>query len=59
MSLFRLSEILYKEGKLADALSKFNNFITIYPASDLIPKAKEYVDKITAQLETVDVSNDS
>jgi outer membrane protein assembly factor BamD len=59
LALFRLSEILYKESKLADALEKFNNFIAVYPNNELVPRAKEYVEKITVQLETANAANKS
>lgn len=59
LSLFKLSELEYKKGKYAEALEKFNNFIKVYPGSDLVPKANEYIDKITSQLETVNASDES
>ena len=59
LSLFKLSELEYKKGKYAEALDKFNNFIKVYPGSDLVPKANEYIDKITHQLETVSASDES
>ncbi|UCD94084.1 MAG: outer membrane protein assembly factor BamD [Candidatus Zixiibacteriota bacterium] len=59
LSLFKLSELEYKKGKYPEALEKFNNFIKVYPGSDLVPKANEYIDKITRQLETVSASDES
>jgi len=58
-ALYRLAESAFKQAKYADAAGKFNNFISIYPSSKLIPKTKEYLQKITRQLETVDASSKS
>jgi outer membrane protein assembly factor BamD len=58
-SLFKLSEIVFKERNYVEALEKFNQFINLYPNHEWVPKAEEYVEKITHQLETVDVSDDS
>lgn len=58
-ALFKLSEVAYKRAKYANALDKFNNFITVYSGNELISKAKEYIEKITRQLETADASDES
>jgi outer membrane protein assembly factor BamD len=59
MALYGLAEIAFKEGRYPDALEKFNNFVSIYPANELIPKAKKYIDKINLQINSSDVSGGS
>lgn len=58
-SLYRLAEISFKKSEYAEALSKFNSFITVYPENELVPKAEEYIEQINRLLETVDVSDKS
>jgi len=58
-ALFGLSEVLYKESRMVEALEKFNHFLVIYPGSELVSKAEEYIKKINLQLESVNASDDS
>jgi len=59
MSQYRVAEIDYKKKAYAESLIKFNNFITVYPESEMVPDAEEYVEKINSRLETVDVPEES
>jgi len=58
LALYKLAESQYKLKEYGQALEKFNNFITIYPKHKLIPKAEEFVAKITEKLETVNATNE-
>jgi len=59
MAQYRLAESSFKKNEFAEALIKFNNFITVYPENELVPKAEEYIGKINRQLETVNASEES
>ncbi len=58
-ALYRMSEMDYKEKKYTEALEKFNYFVTNYPSNELVPEAREYMEKISHHLESVDASNES
>lgn len=58
-SLYRLAEISFKKTEYSEALVKFNNFITVYPENELVPKAEKYIQEINRLLETSDVSDKS
>ncbi|SYZ73266.1 Outer membrane assembly lipoprotein YfiO [Candidatus Zixiibacteriota bacterium] len=55
-SLFKLGEILSKQSKYAEALAKFNNFITIYPSSNLVPEAQKMIEQLSRKTDSADVS---
>ena len=55
-ALFNMAEISYKQKKYPEALEKFNNFLTVYPANQLVPKAKSFVEKISRKLNTANAS---
>lgn len=59
LALYKLSEIEYKRGNYAEAMDKFKNFISIYPGSEMIPKAQDYIDEISKRLVSSDETDDS
>lgn len=59
LALFKLAESEFKLSEYSSALEKFSQFKTIYPEHELIPEADEYIGKVSLQMETVDVSDES
>jgi len=59
LSLYKLSEALFELKEYARALEKFNQFITLYPENELLPKANKYIEIISRNLETVNASEES
>ncbi|MEW6013992.1 MAG: outer membrane protein assembly factor BamD [Candidatus Zixiibacteriota bacterium] len=59
LALFKLGEVNYRLQRLATALEKFNSFLSIYPTHELVPEAKEYIARITPQLDSANVADGS